>query len=353
VTDIAPAPANEGYVGQTLTYSASFTGTLPITYQWMVDKGSGPTPILVSSNPTAVSNVLVLSNLQLSDAGVYSVNAQNSVGGPVSSSSSTLTVLPAPPAPASGTYGSLILSQAPVAYWRFNETEDSSTGILPAYDATGHNFDGLYLANTFNGSIGVTGPQPPTFPGFESTNTALYASLNVTNSWVTVPPLNLNTNTVTITMWIKPTGNVSQYTGLLLNRNGSDGAGLAFGNTANASGMYGLGYNWNTNSQAAWGFNSGLYPVVNTWSFVALVIETNQATIYLYYIDPNTGLLVLNSAVNPISHGVEQFNGGTTWIGDDQNDVSRVFNGNITRSRCLKLLLLPARFWPCLTKVLA
>ena len=111
VVDVAPTPANEGYVGQTLTYSASFTGTLPITYQWTLDTGSGPQPISVASNPGAVSNVLVLSNLQLTNAGVYTLTALNSVGGPVSSSSSTLTVLADPGSPATGTYGAMILSE--------------------------------------------------------------------------------------------------------------------------------------------------------------------------------------------------------------------------------------------------
>ena len=52
-TDITPGTLNEGYVGETLTYSATFTGTLPITYQWMLDTGSGPAPIPSSSNPSA------------------------------------------------------------------------------------------------------------------------------------------------------------------------------------------------------------------------------------------------------------------------------------------------------------
>ncbi|MDB6110215.1 MAG: hypothetical protein JWR69_1965 [Pedosphaera sp.] len=93
LTDIAPAPANEGNVGQTLTYSATFAGTQPLSYQWYVDMGSGPIPISVNSNPSATSNTLVLANVQLTTAGIYFVTAQNSQGS-TPSSDSTLVVTP-------------------------------------------------------------------------------------------------------------------------------------------------------------------------------------------------------------------------------------------------------------------
>lgn len=101
VTDIAPAPANAGNIGQTLTYSATFTGTPPISYQWYVDTGNGFTPISVAGNPSAISNTLVLVNVQLTNAGIYSLTAQN-LAGSTSSSDSTLIVAPptgAPPPP--------------------------------------------------------------------------------------------------------------------------------------------------------------------------------------------------------------------------------------------------------------
>ena len=329
VADISPAPANEGYVGQSLTFTANFTGTLPVNYQWTVDKGSGPQPISAIGNPSAISNVLVLTNLQLSDAGAYALTATNTIGGLVSASS-TLTVFPDPAAPASGSYGAMILSLSPAAFWRLNETNDPSTGVLPTYDASGHNLDGRYQPNSQNGYDSIAGPQSPAFPGFETNNTALMTSSGVTNSWVAVTPVNLNTNAVTIAMWINPSGNVNSFAGLFMNRKGSDAAGFGFGGNANGSGMYELGYTWNTNSSATWGFHSGLFPVAGVWSFVALVVQSNQATIYLYYLDPNNGNQpVLASAVNSIAHGPEAFGGGTTLVGDDGNDVTRVFNGDI------------------------
>jgi hypothetical protein len=330
VTDISPASANEGYVGQTLTYSATFTGTLPIANQWMLNTGSGPEPISVASNPTAVSNTLVLANLTLADAGTYSLAAQNAVGGPVSSSTSVLTVLPDPAPPARGSYGAEILSNNPVAFWPLGETNDPSTGILPAYDASGNNLDGLYGINAYNEFNSYLGPQPPAFPGFATNSGTLYATPQTTNSWVSVPPLNLDTNAVTITMWINPAGNVAASAGLLFNRTSNgDAAGLCFGTALNTAGSAELGYTWNTNSAATYNFHSGLYPIAGVWAFVALVVQTNQATIYLYYIDPNTGLPDLYSAANVIPHDPEAFSTETILIGDDGDQIARVFNGSI------------------------
>ena len=91
-TDISPAPNSAAFVGQNVTFSPVFGGTLPISYQWMVDTGTGPTNI-----PGATSSTLVLNNVQISNSGTYSLTAVNALGGPLSTSSSTLTVLPVPP----------------------------------------------------------------------------------------------------------------------------------------------------------------------------------------------------------------------------------------------------------------
>jgi hypothetical protein len=326
VNDISPATTNQGYVGQTLSFSTAFTGTLPITYQWYLNNVA----ISSASNPTATNATLVLTNLQVSNAGTYSVTARNSQGN-LSSGSSDLAVLPDPAQPASGTYGASVLSGGPVAFWQLNETNDPSTGVLPAYDASGHNLDGVYGQNTENGFNGITGPEAPALPGFATSTTAMLTTASITNSWVNIPPLNLNTNTVTISMWIyiSPGGTAAASSGLLMNRNGNDAAGLSFGENINGNSIAELGYTWNTNSAATYGFHSGLYPVSGVWSYVALVVQPNVATLYLYYLDPVTGQLVLSSAANPIAHGPEPFSGGTSWIGDDQNAVARVFGGTI------------------------
>lgn len=101
---------------------------------------------------------------------------------------------------------SCMLSNQPVAYWRLDELN----GITALDSAGGHN--GTYGSAV---TLGVPGPQPPDFLGFETDNTAVQLANGINNSWVTIPALNLNTNTVTITAWIYPVGTQAPYTGVM------------------------------------------------------------------------------------------------------------------------------------------
>jgi hypothetical protein len=67
-----------------LTLRPSLVGSLPIAYQWEVDKGTGFTNLPSQTNAT-----LVLTNLQVSDAGIYELIAYNSLG---TNNTSTLTL---------------------------------------------------------------------------------------------------------------------------------------------------------------------------------------------------------------------------------------------------------------------
>lgn len=90
--DISPA-AVSAFPGASVAFTASFIGTLPLTYQWQVDKGTGPTNIAGQNSAT-----LTLNNLQLSDAGTYYLVASNSLGN-ASSSGGVLTMYPNPTNP--------------------------------------------------------------------------------------------------------------------------------------------------------------------------------------------------------------------------------------------------------------
>jgi hypothetical protein len=317
--DTTPGAGNNAsavfaYVGGTVSFSAAF-GDTPSTYLWQ----SNLVDMLGQTNTT-----LTLNNVQLSSSANYQLTATNSVGG-VASTPAALTVLTAPPTPTSTTpYAYDVLTNAPAAYWRFTETADNVGNSLQAYDYSGNNHDATYGNGA---SLNYPGPQPTGLPGFESTNTAVSLQNNVQNSFLTVPPLKLNTNTVTITAWINPSGNESANNGLLMWVNGSDKAGFGFGGNLNA-GMAELGYTWNTNSPATYNFHSGLFPPSGQWSFAALVITPTNSTLYLDYIDANTGATNLQKAVQTINNLVEPFNGGTTWIGSD-SFAGRNFNGTL------------------------
>jgi hypothetical protein len=92
--DITPALVNTGNVGDAAQYTASFAGTPPISYQWYFNDGFGLVPISTSGIPSAGSNTLTLSNMQLTNDGVYSVVAQNYAGSVTSSVSTLVVMLP-------------------------------------------------------------------------------------------------------------------------------------------------------------------------------------------------------------------------------------------------------------------
>jgi hypothetical protein len=199
------------------------------------------------------------------------------------------------------------LSNNPVAYWRLNETNGSTT----AMDSVGgHNA-------TYGSGVtpGVAGPQPPVFLGFEVTNTAAQFANGVNNSWLTLPALNLNTNTVTFTAWIYPIGSQAAYTGLVFCRSGGTVAGVNYDSTgAN------LGYTWN-NDSGSWGWSSGVAPPANQWSFVAVVVEPASTVVYLL----NTN--GAQSATNVLTQPNQAFAGAGTIGTDVYSSAARAFNG--------------------------
>jgi hypothetical protein len=240
--------------------------------------------------------------------------ASNAVGS-LNSTPATLTVLANPAAPVSGQgYAYSVFTNNPRAYWRLNETLDPFTTTAPAYDISGHGFNGTYGTSVTVNNAG------PAFLGFETGNFTAGFPGNVANGTITVPSLNLHTNTVTITAWINPYGYGPSGGGLVMNRDGANSSGLGFG-----SGN-GLGYNWN-DSANAYNFNSGLIPQPGIWSFVAVTITPTNATLYLYSADG--GATNLFRSVNTVAHGPAAFSGGTTTIGGDSGGNNRTFNGLI------------------------
>ncbi len=74
-----------GYWGKSVTFEVTASGASPLTYQWSKDGA----PITGATNSS-----LVLTNLQMADAGVYTVIVNNAVGS-VTSGPATLTMNPA------------------------------------------------------------------------------------------------------------------------------------------------------------------------------------------------------------------------------------------------------------------
>jgi autotransporter-associated beta strand protein len=192
--------------------------------------------------------------------------------------------------------GSASATPIPVAEWKLNETSGST-----AIDSRGGN-DGTY-ENVALGQPGAT-PDLGYSAGFDGTNAS-----------VALPPLDLDSNVVTIAAWIKPIGTQSASAGIFFNRANSTVAGLTWNNsTANE-----LSYTWNDNP-STYGWHSGLIAPNNQWSFVTLVVEATRARIYMV----NNG--VLQGATNNVANVVQNFD-GTSEIGWDSTSTNRYFAG--------------------------
>ena len=326
-TDINQYTTNVfAFINGNVQFHAEFNlGTFPITNQWLLkpDSGGGYAPIV-----GATGWYWTVTNVQTAKAGNYELAATNAVGSNYSSSAH-LTPLADPAAPASNgvtnMYANCIMTNHPWAYWKFEETNDSLTSSMQAYDYSGHNYNATYGNSDGTAGSGCKdggeslpqyGPNG-TYSGFTSTNMCASLSYNHNNGYLTVPPLNLNTNSVTFTMWIYPkSATLPTSTGLFMNRNGFDAAGIGFGTTTNGLQTPCLSYTWNNNSSATYGWNSGLFPVANNWNFVACTITPSNTVMYLYYAIPGNGTNLFK-AVNNVTNGPEAFNGGTTWMGSD------------------------------------
>ncbi len=160
---------------------------------------------------------------------------------------------------------------------------------------------------TPTGSGGVKNVEMRAYPTSQNLSSAL--SLDGVDDYVSIPPLNLNSNTVTFSACIKRNGAQNDWAGILFCRANSTIAGLSILSSGE------LRYHWNADA-ATYDWLSGLIVPDNEWTFIALVLEPDKATIYM-----NDTM-----AVNTVPHSIEEFDGNLE-IGRDATSSSRSFNG--------------------------
>jgi len=122
--------------------------------------------------------------------------------------------------------------------------------------------------------------------------------------------LNLNTNEVTFSAWIKPQATQPDWAGIIFFRGGSTTTGLGF----NANNLQ-LAYHYDGGN---WGWSGGPYVSADEWNHIALVIFPDSAIIYV------NGVPTKRIA----SHPVEAFD-APLIIGNDPNSSARTFRGVI------------------------
>jgi hypothetical protein len=293
------------FAGSTVNFKTVVASTGPVTYQWKKGSVNVANDAHISG---ATGDTLVISNVTAADAGDYTLVATNP-NGSTTSDAATLVVNAVPNA-----YVQEMVDLAPASYYRLDETGDPASGTEPVLDLSGgHN--GTYGSLAFNASSGIHGPVPSEgFGALETSNGALQPTINLADSWATVPGPGFNTNSVTMLAWINPATRVSNA-GIVFARAGQPATGLDLNGTGN------LGYTWRDDPNS-YNFVSGLVPPLNQWSLVAVAVETNRAVVYM--VNANG----LQSATNTIAHANRAFTDNIR-IGGDPNNNNRTFDGRI------------------------
>lgn len=183
----------------------------------------------------------------------------------------------------------------PANWWKLDET-DGAVAVDSAGSANGVYQNGVLLH------------QPGAGP---FTDSSIY--LGGTTNVVAMPALYYHANTLTITLWIKRNGPQADSAGIIICRTAKTEAGI------NVDAASKLRYTWN-NEPLTWGWNSQLGLPENQWVLVALVIEPNQATMYLHNDEQ------LYSATNAVPNRFEEFD-GVLYLGRDPPDSTRLFAG--------------------------
>lgn len=230
----------------------------------------------------------------------------------VSSHYSTATTTPA-------SYATTVQADSPALYYRFREAIDPPAANL---GTLGSAAGGLYM---YNATAGVVGPSSPPYTGFEAANKAV--GFDGGGGVVRIPALNMNTNTVTISGWIKANGLQNLGTGLIVCHSGTSWGGLI---TDPSGPSLGLGYVWNGNNYG-WSPSGDpwFFPTLpdGDWAYVALVIQPTEADIYLCDRTNYANFKSITNTFN-VKHMNEAFD-GVTLFGKDSGFANRNFNGTI------------------------
>ncbi len=303
--------------GSSASFTVAATGPTPLSYQWQVKTNGGAAFLSLSgaTNPVYTTPLMTVTN----SGSQYEAVVSGLCGTAATSTVATLTVNPPPPL-ALGAQA--VTNDNALAYWRMNEPAGSTV----AYDFFG-NYNGV-IGQYVN--AGVPGPQSPQFSGFETNNTAMQCN-GYSGSALTMPTFNLNTNTVSISGWINPTGLQVDYTGIVFCRSGSTIAGLNFNNSS-TTGTNELRYTWNG---VRYDVPTGLTVPTNQWSFFALVVTPTGATLYL----GTNG--VLNSFTDNFTEPNQPFDASLLVGYDSVNN--RQYNGRIDEVALYNHSLTPAQ----------
>jgi hypothetical protein len=267
---VQPQPvALTRYVGApSATFSVVVDGTPPFTYQW---KHAG-TNIGAATTTAAATNVLTIAPITAAEAGNYTVTVTNAFG-TTNSATAVLTVL----APATNSYTAALLSLPSNAtnlfgYWRLDDAVTTNNPTLYEY-WNGHN--GLVNASDLGAekiTAGVAGTPHPFPAPHLATQLGTRGDLWWLPYRVDLKDLPSAQTNMTFTMWVKG--------GVRLMARNFYGQGYGLRNDAGNIRFQWGAYN-STNGVRTAQWDTGLVPPADEWTFVALVVEGTNATVYM------------------------------------------------------------------------
>jgi len=246
------------YIGAPQAAFTTFVdGTPPYTYQWTHAGTNFGAPVTTASQ----SNTLVLPTpLVNGEGGNYSVLVSNDYGS-TNSGNVSLSII-VPPA---GSFAAAVIANSPWGYWRL---DDNVTAGNPGLADLWGNNSGTVVdvaAPTFDASAAP-------YVGFPKPHLGITLNNNGVNACrVNLPKLPVWTNQMTFVFWV--TNGAAQ----MCSMNGyGNGYGLYNNNGELIFEWAGLGA-----PSANGGMDTGLQVPKSGWTFVALVVEPTQASIYV------------------------------------------------------------------------
>ena len=212
------------------------------------------------------------------------------------------------------------------------------TGIAYAADITtglaGYwPLDGNAKDKSGKGNDGVAMGNPTWVSGRVGQAVKLAGAVGGVNQLIDLPTFKLNSNTVTMAVWINGWKN-DAWTGIMMSRNtGGNANGIGFGDGD------ALHYTWSNNT--TWNWHLGPVIPKDKWVLVAIAIDPKQATAYLF-----TDADGLKSAVNVADHPAEPIDkmqigndaccGDTRWF-VGMMDEAVIYSRTLTKDDIIEL----------------